>query len=205
MLDLSETENIVMDLIAPLKQPNHLIFMDNFYPHISSAERIYKEKKWGFTGSLKASRAPVEMKKIKFSEMKVHAKNIFTKGKMSIILYNDKKKRARNLFLLTNVYPTVTVTKKRTGLRPIPKCFEQFYKYTNSVDNHNQYTSYYRYPHRTKKWWKAVFVQFLEMSVINAWILYKKAFNPKVGQKAFRLFIIEEWLEEYRNFQKNFC
>jgi len=69
--------------------------------------------------------------------LKVHAKNIFIKDKMSIILYNDKKKRARNLFLLTNVYPTITVTKKRTGLRPIPKCFEQFYKYTNSVDNHN--------------------------------------------------------------------
>jgi len=40
------------------------------------------------------------------------------------------------------------------------------------------------------------------MSVINAWILYKKAYNPKVGQKAFRLFIIEEWLEDYRNFIK---
>jgi len=111
MLDLNETENIVMDLIAPLKQPNHQIFMDNFYTHVSVAERIYKEKKWGFTGSLKSSRVPLEMKKIKFSDLKVHSKNIFTKGKLAIILYNDKKKRARNLFLMTNVYPTVMVTK----------------------------------------------------------------------------------------------
>ena len=155
--------------------------MDNFYTHISIAERIAREKQWGFTGSIKATRIPLEMKKIKFSDMKVHGKNIYTKGQMSIILYNDKKKRARNQFLMTNAYPTTTVSKKRTGVRPIPKCFEQFYKYTNSVDNHNQYTSYYRYPHRTKKWWKAVFNQFLEMSVINAWILYKTGYNPKVG------------------------
>lgn len=66
------------------------------YNFHSIDERIYREKQWGFTGSLKASRVPVEMKKIKFSEMKVHGKNIYTKGKMGIILYNDKKKRTRN-------------------------------------------------------------------------------------------------------------
>ena len=44
MLDLDATENIVMDLIEPIKQKNHLIFMDNFYTHISIAERIWKEK-----------------------------------------------------------------------------------------------------------------------------------------------------------------
>ena len=41
------------------------------------------------------------------------------------------------------------------------------------------------------------------MSVINAWILYKLGYNPKVGQKAFRLFIIEEWLEQYRTVTRN--
>ena len=86
--------------------------MDNFYTHISIAERIWKEKNWGFTGSIKASRVPVEMKKIKFSDMKVHDKNIYTKGNLGIILFNDKKKRARNLFLMTNVYTTENIIKK---------------------------------------------------------------------------------------------
>ena len=43
--------------------------------------------------------------------MKVHGKNIYTKGNLGIILYNDKKKRARNLFLMTNTYTTETVSK----------------------------------------------------------------------------------------------
>ena len=194
-----------MDLIEPLKQPNHLIFMDNFYTHITIAEKIYEQKRWGFTGSLKATRIPLEMKKIKFSDMKVHGKNIYTKGTYCVILYNDKKKRARNLFMMTNCYSTETVIKVKNSIRPIPECFLKYHSNYGTVDTHNQFTSYYRYPHKTKKWWKAVFVQFLEMSIVNAWIIYRDGRHRSVvKQKHFRLGIIEEWLEEYRRFKEKF-
>ena len=49
---------------------------------------------------------------------------------------------------------------------------------------------------KSRKWWKAIFYNILEICIINSYIIYKEFLGKKIGYKAFKLIIIEELLDK---------
>lgn len=67
------------------------------------------------------------------------------------------------------------------------KVISNYNNYAKGVDRLNQLCGYYRYNHGTKKWWKPIFYQFLEIVMVNSYILYKNGSpNNKLTFKDFR-------------------
>ena len=55
-----------------------------------------------------------------------------------------------------------------------PTMIQEYNKHMGGVDKSDKLLSYYGFSHRTVKWWRHVFFHLLDMSVVNAYVLYRK-------------------------------
>jgi len=54
-----------------------------------------------------------------------------------------------------------------------PTCLTKYNQYKSGIDRSDQYGSYYSYSHRSYKWWKKIFMNLVETSLLNFFIIYK--------------------------------
>ena len=108
-------------------------------------------------------------------------------------------KRVVNI-LSTSVTPAMTETLRNTAegrvAKEIPEPVLTYNSFMGGVDLHDQYRSYYRIGRRTVKWWRNLVWFLFQVSVINAYQLYKQFYmrNPSTVKMMthfqFRLEII---------------
>ncbi|CAH1963184.1 unnamed protein product [Acanthoscelides obtectus] len=68
----------------------------------------------------------------------------------------------------------------------------QYNKHMGGVDKANSLLGLYRSPSRSKTWYFPIFTWVLDMSVINAWLLYRKDCNTaRVTSKPLKEFRME--------------
>ena len=65
-----------------------------------------------------------------------------------------------------------SVTSRATGKTAI-KPVVIYNQFMNGVDLADQYTKYYSFVRKSKKWWKKVCFWLLEVATVNSYILYK--------------------------------
>ena len=58
---------------------------------------------------------------------------------------------------------------------------------------------YYRYSHRSRKWWKRVFFHLLHLAIVNASILYNTVSEKTLTQLDFRLSLVASLLEGHKH------
>ena len=90
-----------------------------------------------------------------------------------------------------------------------PKLVNDYNTHMGGVDMSDQLILYYGYPHRLEnwnnilitliyrsvKWWKRVFFHLVDLSIVNANILYNEVSNKPMAQLDFRIAIILSLLE----------
>mgnify|MGYP006372858261 CR=1 FL=1 len=66
----------------------------------------------------------------------------------------------------------------------------QYNKYMGGVNESNQLISYYKCNITSKKWWKRVFFHMVDVTLVNAYILYTKSTEGKrLQQLEFRVMV----------------
>ena len=70
-------------------------------------------------------------------------------------------------------------------------CVRMYNDHMGSVDNHDRMISYYRIKPKTKKWPVRVIFHFVDMALVNSWLLYreqeiKKGHNRPMDLLSFR-------------------
>ena len=66
------------------------------------------------------------------------------------------------------------------------------------VDKCDQLVLYYIYAHRSYKWWKKVFFNLLDVSIVNANILYNMVAGKPLPQLDLRLSLVAELLDGHQ-------
>lgn len=89
-----------------------------------------------------------------------------------------------NVTALTTIHSDTTVEVERRSRHAIsgqervqkPQAIVEYNKYMGGVDQADQLlSSYYGFGHRTVKWWKRAFLFFLDMAVVNSYMLYMES------------------------------
>ena len=191
---------VVMDLTEPYLDQNRHIYMDNFYsnPKLFSA----LEKRSTFAcGTIRRDRGefPPEFTKSKLQR----GESVYLKfNKILAVHWFDK----RDVFALSNIHSTGDVQVLRKGSdEPVSKpiMIDQYNQFMGGVDRCDQYLASYSMQRKTKKWWKKIFYRLIELSVINAYILFCH-FNPEFSKRnrshyRFRELLIHELVQPLLN------
>ena len=78
-----------------------------------------------------------------------------------------------------------------------PHVVHEYNKTMGGVDLMDQNVSCYRINMRTKKWWWPFFAYCLDVSIQNAWMLFRKGNAEHTDQLAFRREIVDVYLRRY--------
>ncbi len=83
------------------------------------------------------------------------------------------------------------ITKLKNGNTiEFPLSLERYNSNKGGVDVMNRMISNLRNLHAVNKWWKSIFAEILDISIINSFIIAKYYF-PKISHKEFRLEIVK--------------
>ena len=89
----------------------------------------------------------------------------------------------------------IKVAKAKKKDVPIPIIVYNYNKYMNEVDRSDQLIKYYNILRQTKKYWKTLFFHFIDIAIVNSFILFKEKFKTSgkcISQFAFGEAIVRE-------------
>ena len=173
-LDITLTglgEKVVCTLVKPYLQKFHVVYMDNYFTSLPLFEYLYSENTYA-CGTIQSTRKglPITLKNKKVVKKPRDIVKMM-KDDTQVVAWFDKRK----VMVATTAHGSDdgTVLRRRSGAeyaRPI--AIEQYSKYYSGVDKADQLRSYYGISVKCVKWWKYLFFFCLDVSVVNAYILY---------------------------------
>lgn len=96
------------------------------------------------------------------------------------------------------------MTKKNTSiLVQRPKIIEVYNKHMGGVDLMDSMIGRYRIKMRSTKWNMKIFDHLVEMSIVNAWLLYKKVTGKPIKLAQFRAQLAEELCQTSTEIKKS--
>ena len=99
-----------------------------------------------------------------------------------------------------------TDTKKEIIEVEVPEAIADYNKFMGGVDNFDQLHCYYIPELKSRRWYIKIFFHFLEISIINSYIIYKKIYidaNSKyLSHLEYRKEIIRDLIRETRDIKQ---
>lgn len=187
---------VVKDLTRELVGKNHHVYFDNFFTGVDLMISL-KEDQIFACGTVRKNRTRLPKSKIPDKQMKQGDSDYRTSNTgISWIKWMDKKA----VHVLSNYHnpcETVIVNRKQKDgtLKPIscPVMVADYNTHMGYVDKADHLLSTYKIDRKSKKWWQRIFFHFLDVTVVNAYILYKeKDLKPALNSKEFRLRLVDE-------------
>lgn len=79
-----------------------------------------------------------------------------------------------------------------------PVMIHDYNQHMGGVDKSDQLILYYGFPHRSMKWWKRIFFHLVDVSLVNARVLYNMATPTKpLSQLEFQLAVVSGLLKNH--------
>ena len=176
------TSKVVLALLENYLDSGHSIYMDNFYNSYELNRQLTLRGTY-CTGTLNAKRKhnPQEVltRKLKKGESIARYSNNIMIGK-----WKDK----REVLYISNEHGNemVEYVDKRNRNREKPSPIFHYNKNMGGVDRQDQLNSYYPCSRKTLRWYKKLGVHFIQLMLLNSFLLYRKFSGHKISFYEFR-------------------
>ena len=186
---------VVKDLTRELVGKNHHVYFDNYFTSVNLKVELKNDKIFACgTVRKKRKRLPkseIPDKKMKRGDYEYKTSNTGIRW----IKWMDKK----SVLFLSNYHDPceTTMVKRRQkdgSLLNItsPVMCSDYNKYMGYVDKSDHLVSTYKIDRKSKKWWHRIFWHFVDVTIINSFIIYNKVGSkPQLTSKEFRLRLVE--------------
>jgi hypothetical protein len=175
----------------------HYLYMDSYFSSPKLFEDLIKQNIFSI-GMIRNNRKGL-LSKFKTLELEHNESVTYQKGNLMYMAWKDKK----NITLLSTIKNNQThdvsirTNSENTLIKVKPNLISDYSSFMKAVDRNNQMCSYYSIPIKSFKWWKPILYRLVEISIVNAFILFRMVCNQTISHKDFRLFIIEKLLDEF--------
>ena len=196
---LGLSSRVVLELMEGLEGPHPCLYVDNYYTSPALFLELYR-RGVNACGTARVSR-------------KFYPKTLgYGKGEVTPGFYDYRSsgpllaavwydKRVINFLSTMHVAeastPATVGRRTLTGTREdveCPPCLPDYQAYMRGVDRGDQLIQYYNVGRRSVKWWKRVFSYMIEVSALNAFVLFEYARTTphKKNYLGFRIALAEE-------------
>jgi len=200
--DLGASANVVVRLTREVpKNVNHRVYFDNYYTTIELIDYL-NENGINSLGTVRKNRIPNSripsdnmLKKCKRGSSFEYMAT-YKNTNISSVTWKDNK----NVSLLSNYCGSLPYTKVKRFDRKkkqnvevkCPALVIEYNRFMGGVDLLDSLIGRHKITMRTKKWYMRLFYHMLDMTIINAWLLYKRVQkengnNAPMKLKAFRI------------------
>ena len=168
--DMTATHATVRHLTSRVQGLGHKIFMDNFF----SSPRLFDDldrRKINSCGTVRPNRRDMPSdfgpKQLKLKRADVR---VMTRGGLTALVWKDR----REVCMLTNMDPPPAEGNVcDDSNRPVkPNIVEWYNRHMGYVDSFDRMSYSYSMSRRTFKWTTKLFFHFLDLTVLNSWILW---------------------------------
>lgn len=189
-------ERVVIDLTHQIISKNYQVYFDNYFTSVNLMIEL-KSKNILACGTVRKNRKGLPKKQINDKTMKRGDYESRTSYKgISWIKWNDNKP----IQFLSNFHdPSIKTTVSRrqkdgTSIQiNCPQATRDYNNYMNCVDKADQLKSTYEISRKSKKWWLRIFWHFIDVTVVNSFIIYKQNTpSTKMNLIDFRLKLVTE-------------
>ncbi|XP_046685579.1 piggyBac transposable element-derived protein 4-like [Homalodisca vitripennis] len=177
---------VVKYLMRGMLGVGHSLYMDNYYISYPLATELLSEKTY-CTGTMRSDRkhVPLDLKTARLARGEKAER--YANGVL-IAKWCDKR---QVLYLSTEFENDWAISMNRYNQprqKPLP--IIQYNAHMKGVDRNDQLMSYYAFEHKSIRWYKKIFVHFLQTLLVNSFKLYLQTNPRKRSLYHFRLSII---------------
>ena len=194
---LTKTKNglghdVVMDLMQSLFKQGYHLYIDNFYSSPTLFRDLFVQGCF-CTGTVRDNRTgfPKGFGNPLPKRAERGSSRWFRDGQLVFVKWKDTKEvTVMSTYWKATGTDTVQRKQKRNGVYTvqninIPPPIVDYNKNMGGVDLSDQLIKYYHVLKKTRKWWKTLFFHFIDVAIVNGYIIYKTA-GGTLDQKSFR-------------------
>jgi hypothetical protein len=182
-------ENIVKRLSEFCYFKGHNITCDNYFTTYNLAMHLF-EKKTTLIGTIKKNKRELH------SSVKINkpvGTTDFFDNEKGVLFTIFQCKKKKNVTLISTLHEKAEVTDHKSKENKRKPSTIHTYNYTKcGVDSVDQMTRVYSVKYPTRRWPLQIFYNMLNLTSINAWILFKKVNNTKISRRDFLTKLVDE-------------
>lgn len=192
--ELGVIGDTVSRLCKGIEGVNHKMFLDNLFTSVPLLLNL-KEKAIYVVGTLRANRlqgASEKLVDIKTLQKQERGSSSITtsSSNISILRWTDNK-IVHVISSFSGKEPQDTVKrwdrKKKIHIEiPRPQAIKQYNRFMGGVDMADKMVAHYPHGTKSKKFYMRIVFHFMNVAIINAWILYKKQKNANIPLLEFK-------------------
>lgn len=186
---------IVKDLTRELVGKGHHVYFDNFFTGVELMIDLKKDTIFA-CGTVRSNRSRLPKSEIPDKKMS-HGQYEYKTSNTGIrwIRWMDKKP----VHFLSNYHDpcemtTVSRRQKDGSLKCVdcPHMCRDYNEHMGYVDNADHLLSTFKIDRKSHKWWHRIFWHFIDVTVVNSFIIHKERNGNSLTSKKFRLSLVNE-------------
>ncbi|CAF2645478.1 unnamed protein product [Rotaria sp. Silwood2] len=192
--DLGVTGSIVTTLLERFLNKGHSLFVDNYYSSPALFEYLHQYKT-GACGTVKKNRAGLPT----FEEVEGPGGQVFYHTD-NLLAFQWKDKH--DVTMLSTLHEPIMVptgkvhfVTKQEKLKPL--CVKEYNENRGLVDKYDMQISFSECIRRSEKWYKKFFFHLVDLTIYNAYVLYKLKKNVNLRLAEYQLALIREIIGKY--------
>lgn len=192
------TQKVVMHLLTEchLLNKGYHLYTDNYYTKLPLAKELL-EKDTYLTGTVN-KRSKELSKNVLQAKLEPESSIYFRRQGTLLVGYKQKKKR-KPVYLITTGYPADDrmIKSKKSGIEAIkPSLINEYNLHMGGVDSKDKSIYHSTCTRATKKYWKKIFENFLDMALLNSYILYLSNTDQPMKRYNFMVSIVESLVSD---------